>query len=175
MSRYRRSRIQGGTFFFTVTLVDRTSRLLIERIDDLRAAYGEVQRKHSFKMLAICVMPDHIHAIWELPYGDADFSSRWSRIKSGFSRGQPAAERTARKIAKREKGIWQRRFWEHQIRDERDLQRHIDYVHHNPVKHGWVNQVVDWPHSSFHRYVKAGWLPSDWGGEGVEDLNVGER
>lgn len=87
----------------------------------------------------------------------------------------PAASRSASKIAKREKGIWQRRFWEHQIRDERDLQRHVDYIHYNPVKHGLVERVVDWPCSSFHRHVKAGWLPADWGGEEVEDLIVGKR
>ncbi len=87
----------------------------------------------------------------------------------------PAASRSASKVAKREKGIWQRRFWEHQIRDEQDLQRHVDYIHYNPVKHGLVERVVNWPHSSFHRYLKAGWLLPDWGGEGVEELKVGER
>jgi putative transposase len=101
-----------------------------------------------------------------LAANDADFSRRWSLIKSGFSRGLPAApSRSARHLAKREKGLWQRRYWEHAIRDERDLSRHIDYIHFNPVKHGLVMRVHEWPHSSFHQYVERGDLPKDWGGD----------
>jgi putative transposase len=112
-----------------------------------------------------CVLPDHIHAVWALPERDADFSSRWSLIKSGFSRGLVPLPRSASKVRKREKGIWQRRYWEHAIRDDADLERHIDYIHFNPVKHGHVARVVDWPHSSFHRDVDRGLLAADWGGD----------
>ena len=101
-----------------------------------------------------------------MPEGDADFSKRWSLIKSGFSRGlSPSQSRSASKISKREKGIWQRRYWEHAIRDDADFERHVDYIHFNPVKHGHVTRVADWPHSSFHRYVERGWLAADWGGD----------
>jgi putative transposase len=98
-----------------------------------------------------------------------DFASRWSLFKSDFSRGIPAAgARSASKLKKREKGIWQRRYWEHAIRDDRDLERHVDYIHYNPVKHGLVSRVVDWPHSSFHRYVEKSLLPVDWGGDAMQ-------
>jgi putative transposase len=111
-------------------------------------------------------LPDHLHAIWTLPEDNSDFSTRWNLIKREFSRQLPnASARSASQIAKREKGIWQRRFWEHVIRDEIDLVRHIDYIHFNPVKHGLVSQAVDWPHSSFHTYVARGDLPADWGGD----------
>lgn len=127
MSRYRRSLVGGGTFFFTVTLADRRASLLVEQIERLRAVYARVQREHPFETVAICVLPDHLHAVWTLPAEDADFSLRWSLIKAGFSRGLAAAiRRSESKVVKREKGIWQRRFWEHQIRDDLDLQRHVD-------------------------------------------------
>jgi putative transposase len=101
-----------------------------------------------------------------MPVDDADFPLRWGLIKSGFSRGLPSdARRTQSKIAKREKGIWQRRHWEHAVRDDDDLERHVDYIHFNPVKHGYVSRVYDWPHSSFRRYVARGLLPMDWGGD----------
>jgi putative transposase len=175
MSRYRRSHTPGATFFFTVTLADRGSSALTERMAALRAAYSDVARARPFQTLAICVLPDHLHAVWELPHDDADFSGRWSQIKSSFSRGSPAVMgRSASKRAKREKGIWQRRFWEHQIRDEIDLQRHIDYIHYNPVKHGLAGRVADWPYSSFHRYVSRGWLTADWGGVAVGAHGYGE-
>lgn len=175
MSRYRRSLVGGGTFFFTVTLADRRSTLLIEQIERLRAVYARVQRKHPFETVAICVLPDHLHAVWALPTDDADFSLRWSLIKAGFSRGLAASvRRSESKMVKREKGLWQRRFWEHQIRGELDFQRHVDYIHFNPVKHGHVVRVTDWPYSSFHRYVERGIYPLDWAG-GVADFGcVGE-
>ena len=110
------------------------------------------------------VLPDHLHAIWTLPEGDADFSTRWRLIKSNFSRDLPRSERiSTSRAAKSERGIWQRRYWEHQIRDEEDLARHVDYIHFNPVKHGLVARARDWPHSSFHRLVAAGLLHPDWG------------
>jgi putative transposase len=175
MSRYRRSHVAGGTFFFTLALADRKSSLLVEHIERLRTSYRHVQQSQPFSTIAICVLPDHLHAVWELPEGDADFSSRWQKIKSHFSRGRPAAaQRSQSKQARREKGVWQRRFWEHQIRDESDLQKHVDYIHCNPMKHGLVKRVGDWPYSSFHRLVKAGRLPADWAGT-VDDMQgVGE-
>ncbi len=165
MSHYRRSLVSGGTFFFTVTLADRRSHALVEHIGRLRRAYGITQSRHPFHTVAICVLPDHLHAIWRLPEGDADFGGRWGAIKRLFSTGlDAAADRSASKQAKREKGIWQRRFWEHQIRDETDLERHVDYIHFNPVKHALVARVADWPYSSFHRHVANGDLPADWAG-----------
>jgi putative transposase len=165
MPNYRRTRIDGGAYFFTLTLEDRSSDLLVREIARLRRAYFYVQQRRPFETLAICVLPDHLHAVWSLPPDDRDFASRWNLFKSGFSRGLPAASRTESKKRKREKGIWQRRYWEHVIRDSRDLERHINYIHFNPVKHRLVPRVYDWPHSSFHRYVKRGDLPADWGGD----------
>jgi putative transposase len=166
MSRYRRAWTEGGTFFFTVTLADRSSDLLVRHVDRLRQVYRSIQERYPFETIAVCVLPDHLHAVWSLPAGDADFPMRWNLIKGGFSRGLPSSEaRSLSKIVKREKGIWQRRYWEHTIRNDADLERHVDYIHFNPVKHGQVMQVVDWPHSSFHRYVERGILAADWGGD----------
>ncbi len=166
MSTYQRVRHPGGTFFFTVTLADRRSTRLIDHIDLLRDSYRIVHERRPFKTIAICVLPDHLHAIWTLPEGDLDFSTRWSLIKRHFSRSlDPVPCLSASKISKRDKGIWQRRFWEHTIRDHLDLVRHVDYIHFNPVKHGHVTRVQDWPHSSFHRYVRQELLPVDWGGD----------
>jgi putative transposase len=166
MSRYRRAQIEGGTFFFTITLADRSGDLLVCHVDQLRQAYKFVVDRYPFETIAICILPDHLHAIWSLPNGDDNFSLRWSIIKSKFSRELPAANmRSQSNIAKRDKGIWQRRYWEHAIRDDRDLARHVDYVHFNPVKHQYVSQVRDWPHSGFHKYVERGILPPDWGGD----------
>ena len=164
MSHYRRSLAEGATFFFTLTLADRKSSLLTSEIERLRNAYRNVHAKYPFETIAICVLPDHLHAVWQLPEGDASFGRRWSLIKRLFSTGLSAsAQRSDSKRAKREKGLWQRRFWEHQIRDDLDLHRHVDYVHYNPVKHGLVRQVKDWPHSSFHRHVERGLLDVNWG------------
>jgi putative transposase len=169
MSRYRRAKIEGGAFFFTLALADRSSDLLVREIDRLRRAYQVMQKKLPFETVAICILPDHLHALWLLPDGDADFASRWSLFKSGFSRGLSAApSRSASKIAKREKGIWQRRYWEHAIRNDTDLERHVDYIHYNPVKHGLVTRVADWPHSSFHRFVERSMLPADWGSDAMD-------
>src|SRR2546422_337056 len=119
MPRYRRAKVEGGLFFFIVALANRSSDLLVRHVDRLRRIYASVQKGRPFETVAICVLPDHIHAVWSLPAGDADFALRWSLIKSGFSRGLPeAALRSASKIAKRERGLWQRRYWEHAIRDD---------------------------------------------------------
>ena len=166
MPRYFRAKIDGGFFFFTVALADRSSDLLVRHVDHLRHVYRIVEKRHPFETVAICILPDHLHAVWSLPPDDADFPTRWSQIKSAFSRPLASdARRTLSKVIKREKGIWQRRYWEHVIRDEADLERHVDYIHFNPVKHGHVSRVCDWPHSSFHRYVARGVLPLDWAGD----------
>src|SRR5215475_348490 len=165
MSNYRRADVKSGAFFFTVALANRSSSLLIEEITRLRRIYQTVQKRRPFETIAICIMPDHIHALWWLPENDCDYAARWSLIKSGFSRGLDAQPRSRSKISKREKGIWQRRYWEHAIRDDADLERHVDYIHFNPVKHRYVTRVADWPHSSFHRFVERGLHVSDWGGD----------
>jgi putative transposase len=146
-------------------LADRSSKLLIEEIDRLRRSYRIVRERRPFETIAICILPDHIHALWALPENDNDFATRRSLIKSGFSRGIDARPRSNSKSSRREKGIWQRRYWEHAIRDDADLNRHVDYIHFNPVKHGYVARVADWPHSSFHRFVERGLLEADWGGD----------
>lgn len=164
MSHYRRASQAGGTFFFTLALANRNQDLLVRHIDLLKQAYQRVYQERPFKSVAICVLPDHLHAVWTLPLEDSDFSLRWQLIKRYFSvHFQADATRSASKIKRREKGLWQRRFWEHQIRDEDDLRRCIDYVHFNPVKHGYVKSCAQWQHSSFHRYVAQGLLPHDWG------------
>ena len=158
-------------FFFTLTLADRGADLLVCEIERLRRAYADVQKRRPFETVAICILPDHIHALRQLPHGDSDYASRLSLFKSAFSRGlAPASTRSESKIAKREKGIWQRRYWEHTIRDDADFERHVDYIHYNPVKHGLVPRVADWPFSSFHRYVAEGLLPADWAGD-AQDLS----
>ncbi|MGH8427056.1 MAG: REP-associated tyrosine transposase [Gammaproteobacteria bacterium] len=174
--RYRRAMVDGGTYFFTVNLEDRSSALLIEYVDDLREAVRTVKRAHPFDIVAWVVLPDHLHAVWTLPRDDPDFSVRWSLIKAGFSRtlarGEPI---TASRRSKRERGIWQRRFWEHLIRDELDLEQHVDYVHINPVKHGYASRAREWRHSSIHRYIERGWLTEDWACEPDGFGSAGER
>ncbi|MGH8279773.1 MAG: REP-associated tyrosine transposase [Gammaproteobacteria bacterium] len=134
---YRRTIIPGGTYFFTVNLADRSSRLLVERVDMLRGVVREVKRHHPFEIVAWVVLPDHMHTVWTLPPDTADFATCWALIKAGFSRHITRNERiNASRTRKGERGIWQRRFWEHLIRDGGDLVRHVDYVHINPVKHG---------------------------------------
>ena len=167
--RYRRSIVAGGTYFFTVNLADRSQDWLVKNVDVLRDAFRAVRARHPFDIMAMVVLPDHLHAVWRLPPDDADYPLRWSLIKSHFSRTLPKVEpiRDTR-FHKRERGVWQRRYWEHQIRDEHDLQTHVDYIHYNPVKHGYVANPVDWPHSSIHRYIASGLLPSRWA-EGVEN------
>jgi putative transposase len=179
MTGYRRNFIAGGSFFFTVNLADRRRRLLTENIDELRDAFRKVRERHPFTIDAMVVLHDHLHAVWTLPEGDADFAKRWQLIKSTFSHSLPAGEPISKSRADRgERGIWQRRYWEHTIRDERDFSRHADYIHINPVKHGLVTRVRDWPFSSFHRMVKLGVYPEDWAGDVREPENeskFGER
>ena len=177
MTNYRRNFISGGSYFFTVNLADRRLHLLIEHIDLLRAAFRYAQARHPFEIAATVVLPDHLHAIWTLPEGDADFALRWRLIKGAFSRALPGDERiSASRASKAERGIWQRRYWEHTLRDENDFERHFDYIHFNPVKHGHVGRVLDWPFSTFHRMVQLGVYPEDWAGDGRDaGGSFGER
>ncbi|WP_293369185.1 transposase [Nevskia sp.] len=159
MSSYRRAFVSGGSYFFTVVTADRRpwfSRS--EHVDALRCAFRRIKKDRPFEVDAIVVLPDHVHAIWRLPEGDSDFSSRWREIKKLASR-QIAPESNAR----HERRVWQRRFWEHAIRNEDDWRRHIDYIHFNPVRHGLVTRAGDWPWSSFRRAVERGWYEADWG------------
>lgn len=163
MSQYRRNRIAGGTYFFTVNLQDRRSDALVARIDVLRAAVREVRSVMPFHADAWVVLPEHLHCLWTLPAGDVDFSTRWKRIKARFSQSIPVAEhRTASQRRRGERGIWQRRFWEHTIRDDADFAAHFDYIHFNPVRHGLVANAFDWPFSSLRRCIAEGLYPKDW-------------
>ena len=170
MTSYRRNFLAGGSFFFTVNLEERHLRLLTDHIDTLRQAFREIRRHHPFTIDAIVVLPDHLHTVWTLPEGDANFATHWRLIKSAFSRNLASGERICQSRApKGERGIWQRRYWEHTIRDEDDFARHIDYVHINPVKHRLVTRVRDWPYSSFHRMAELGLYPDDWAGDATND------
>ena len=170
MPDYRRLWHPGGTYFFTVNLLQRHGNpLLIRHIDVLRDIVGRVRKGHPFRIHGWVVLPDHLHCVIELPPGDADFAMRWRLIKMGFSKALPKLERlSAVRLRRGERGIWQRRYWEHLIQDEADYRAHMDYVHINPVKHGLAERVVDWPYSTFHRWVAQGVYPSDWAG-GTED------
>lgn len=176
MPNYRRAKVAGATYFFTANLLDRRERLLIEHIDKLHEAIAWVSEVHPIHVDAWVVMPEHLHVVWTLPPNDSDYALRWSSIKRRFSKALPITEqRNAVQLARGERGIWQRRFWEHLVRDDEDYARHVDYIHFNPVKHGWVRRVADWPHSSFHRFVDAGIYSVDWGGGQAADVLAGER
>lgn len=167
MVDYRRAYLKGGAYFFTVVTYDRKP-LLIEQSNllRLRQAFRYVREKLPFQMDSIVVLPDHLHCIWRLPEGDDDFSVRWRMIKHYVARGIGAKANE-----RREKTVWQRRFWEHCIRDEKDLRRHMDYIHYNPVKHGLVARVKDWPYSSFHRLVQQAYYDECWGeAEGLREV-----
>jgi putative transposase len=157
----RRAYIPGASWFFTVNLAERHgNRLLVEKIDSLRLAFAYARRRRPFQVEAVVVVPGHLHCVWTLPPGDADFSARRNLLKGHFSRSVAKGERISRSREKRrERGVWQRRFWEHFVRDQEDFNRHVDYIHWNPVKHGWVKQVADWPYSSFHGFVARGMYP----------------
>jgi len=164
---YRRAYIPGGTFFFTLVTYQR--RKLFEEpsnIKLLQHCIKKVKEQHPFKMRAYVILPDHVHCIWTLPDNDIDFSTRWRLIKSYFTRDCvqhnndiPSKSRRHKK----EKCIWQRRFWEHAIRDENDFAQHVDYIHYNPVKHGYVSDPSGWPYSSLHFYMNKGVYPEHWG------------
>ena len=162
--RYRRAFHPGGSFFFTAVAAHRRPVLAsATAVDLLRDAFRAVRQQRLFDIDAIVILPDHWHCIWTLPDGDADFMTRWRLIKTWFSKHSDL------------KPIWQQRYWEHVLRDARDLARHVEYIHYNPVKHGLVSKVIDWPYSSFHRYVALGWCAADWGGDGVDVAGVGRE
>jgi putative transposase len=168
MPNYRRTLLAGGTFFFTLVTQDRRRLFAKEtarrRLGD---AIRQVQGQQPFEMKAVVLMPNHLHCIWTLPEDDDDYSSRWACIKRRFIEswtavgGHEAAISQAR-IDRHERGIWQKRFWEHRIRNQTDLARHVNYIHYNPVKHGLVRCPHAWPYSSFHRWVKEGYYKPDW-------------
>ena len=170
MPDYRRAWHPGGTYFFTVNLLQRRGNdLLTRHIDLLRKAVSLIRQRHPFVIHGWVVLPEHLHCIIELPPDDADFATRWRLIKMTFSKALPLTEqRSTIRIARGERGIWQRRYWEHLIRDEEDFRAHMDYVHINPLKHGLVKMVNEWPFSTFHRLVEKGIYPEDWAG-GNED------
>ncbi len=176
MPDYRRNRVPGGTYFFTVNLLDLRSDLLVSEIHALRDAVRQVRARYRFHIDAWVVLPDHMHCLWTLPDGDADFPGRWRAIKTAFSKALPKTEPRSRVMVRRgERGIWQRRYWEHTIRDERDYAVHMDYLHFNPVRHGFVQAPGEWRFSSFHRCVADGLYPPGWRADGAEPLEAGER
>ncbi|MBI1337260.1 MAG: transposase [Phycisphaera sp.] len=169
MPDYRRNRVAGGTYFFTVNLLNRREGLLVENIDALRGAMDRVMSAHPFHIDAMVVLPDHLHCVLTLPTGDDRYDTRWNQIKGLCSRSLPSDESRSRSRRKKcERGIWQRRYWEHTIRDEGDYAAHVDYIHYNPVKHGYVARPVDGPHSSIHRFIKLGILDAHWGTSGID-------
>ena len=169
MSWYRRYRQPGGTFFFTVVTNER--RRILTQPDArsiLRHAISRTRTQRPFECLAMVLLDDHLHCLWRLPPNDDDFPTRWRLIKARFTRAWLASRakapiRSKSRTQRGEQAVWQRRYWEHLIRDETDLKRHIDYIHFNPVKHGYVARAADWPHSTFGRFVGMGEYQSDWG------------
>jgi len=196
MPDYVRPKAPGARVFFTVVLADRGSDLLVREIGRLREAVREVHAERPFGIDAWVVLPDHLHAVWTLPAGDAGFSTRWGAIKARFTRsirdsgrvgfhptiapdghrsvvGWNPTLRSESKLRKGDAGIWQRRFWEHHIRDEQDYANHVRYCWINPVKHGLVERAVDWPYSSIHRDIAREIVEPEWVGS-VADGCYGE-
>jgi putative transposase len=169
MPDYRRHFQPGGTYFFTLNLKNRRSDLLTRRIGFLRESWRDVRVNQPFTTIAAAVLPDHLHMVIALPPDDQRFPDRIRLLKSGFTRRLPNCEKSTGR--KGERGVWQSRYWEHMIRDERDLQVHVDYVHNNPVKHGYVADVAAWPYSTWHRYRT--WLVKE-GSTSSEPPDFGE-
>jgi putative transposase len=168
MPNYRRAKTGGATYFFTVVTYQRQPLLCIdERRTALKEVVSEIARRHPFTVDAWVLLPDHLHCIWTLPEGDSDYSTRWALIKKDFTKniGKTASSHLPNQSRKqhREGTVWQRRFWEHQIRDDIDYKNHMDYIHFNPVKHKLAESPKDWPHSTFHRLVAQGLYEADWG------------
>jgi len=153
MPEYRRNRVPGGTYFFTVNLANRRSDLLVREIETLRAAIRAVRLTRPFHIDAWVILPDHMHCIWTLPEDDTDFSGRWRAIKMWFTKAL---------LNRDGNSIWQKRFWEHTIRDDRDYRAHMDYVHFNPVKHGLATHPADWPYSTFRKCLALGLYDPAW-------------
>lgn len=177
--QYRRSYIPGGSFFFTLVTEKRRPILAsAEAIETLRAAMRKVRQARPFDINAMVVLPDHLHCVWTLPPGDADFSTRWRLIKTGFTKHCDPDLRgilNASRLSRGEQAIWQHRLWEHVIRDEIDFERHVDYIHYNPVKHGLVASPIDWQYSSFRKYVEAGIYPANWGKTAIDFAGIGHE
>lgn len=167
MPNYRRAWMPGGTWFFTLNLQQRRGNdLLVREVDLLRRCVALERSRRPFSVVAWVVLPDHMHWLWRLPSGDTDFATRWRRIRTDFSLAIERHElRSPTRVRRGERGIWQRRYWEHLVRDEEDLRRHVDYIHFNPLKHGHAGRAADWPHSSFHAWVERGICPPDWAAE----------
>ncbi|WKZ31880.1 MAG: transposase [Thermodesulfobacteriota bacterium] len=177
MSDYRRAR-GGSTYFFTVVTYMRQPILCLDySLKAFEETTREVRRDRPFELKAWVVLPDHIHAIWELPDGDSDFSTRWALIKKGFTKKVSGSLKTphpdSSRIKRREGTVWQRRFWEHKIRDDADLSAHVEYIHYNPVKHGLASAPREWVYSSFREYVEKRLYAPDWGGGVVECAGIG--
>lgn len=168
MSDYRRPKITGATYFFTVVTEERQPILTTDAVRvALREAIQQAKTTLPFQVDAWALLPDHLHCIWTLPEGDSNYSARWAIIKRHVSSRCVSSVKSSisdSRLKRNERSFWQRRFWEHQIRDDTDLTRHLDYIHWNPIKHGLVKAVKDWPYSSFHKFVAQGIYPSDWGG-----------
>jgi putative transposase len=166
----------GGTWFFTVTLRDRRSNLLLRRIDLLRTAWAHTARERPFRTEAVVILPDHLHAIWTLPPGDTDYPGRWRALESRYVRTLTGTGEALRRNHRGEACTWQRRYWEHTLRDDADFATHVDYIHFNPVRHGLVERPSDWSYSSIHRFFARGDLPADWGGppEEIAPPDTGE-
>ena len=174
--RYRRVDVKAGTYFFTMNLQERHKTLLIDEIDLLRVVINKVKKEHPFKLNAMVVLLEHLHVMLTLPSNDNDYQTRLSLIKAGFSRKIPKTEPINKsRQSKGERGIWQRRYWEHHIVDEHDFENHVQYIHYNPVKHGYVKSAVDWKYSTIHHFISKGILAPNWG-ENYEDsgITVGE-
>lgn len=177
--RYRRAFVPGGSFFFTVVTAGRRPLLSSsDSVNVLRNAFRVVRIKHPYELDAIVVMPDHLHCILTLPPGDADFAKRWRLIKTWFTKNyDPKLRKTPKRaqIARGEKSVWQHRYWEHLLRDDTDFIRHVEYIHYNPVKHGYAAAPIEWSYSSFCRYVDAGIYPADWGSGEIKLEGVGRE
>lgn len=173
MVNYRRATVAGATYFFTVTLRDRRSGLLVEEITAFREALRAVKRRRSFRIEAMVVLPDHLHAIWTMPAGDHDYSGRWRAVKAAFTRAVRERGVPLQRDRRGEYDVWQRRYWEHLIRNDAEFARHVDYIHYNPVKHGLADRPANWQWSSIHRYIRLGLVAPNWA-EVLDEGRFGE-
>ena len=178
--RYRRVNVAGATYFFTL-VTERRRPIFREpqAVATFEAAVAKIRSRHPFEIEACVILPDHLHALWTLPEEDANFSTRWRLIKEAFTRAwlraHAAPDRSSSRRSKGEQGIWQRRFWEHVIRDEHDFIAHLDYIHLNPVHHGLAAAPRDWPHSTFRTWVERGAYRPEWGSDAKPELPAWAR
>ena len=175
MRSYIRDKSKGRTYFLTINLADRKSQLFTTHINEFRQAYRITKQNHNFQLHALVLLPDHIHMLITLAEDSNNYSIIVSSIKTHFSRQIKKSDSEIinhSRSKKRERGIWQRRFWEHRIRDELDYQSHMDYIHYNAVKHGYVTRPIDWPYSTFKKCVEKGFYSSDWGGASAIDMRI---